>query len=316
MALTLLEDWRSTPDVARGACVALGNFDGVHLGHQAVIQAARREAQSRGADLGVIAFHPHPRRFFAPNTPPFRIQSNAARTRALEALGVNWLFLLGFDRDLSLLSDTDFVARVLCDGLGVSHVATGADFRFGKDRIGDVASLRHWGERNGFTTSVVEPVAGAGGLRCSSSEIRAALTEGDMQRAAALLTRPWAVDGVVFRGDQRGRLLGFPTANLHLGPLIRPRFGVYAVTVVIAGDARLYRGVANVGRRPTVDGQDERVEAHLFDFDGDLYGREIDVRFHHFIRTEQKFDGLDVLKAQIDTDANEARRLLDRMDEL
>jgi riboflavin kinase/FMN adenylyltransferase len=295
----------------RGASIALGNFDGLHVGHQAVIAAARAAGAPLRAPLGAAVFDPHPRRFFQPHAPPFRILSDAVRDRLLEELGVEALYRIPFDRTLSLMDDRTFAHDVLVQAMGVANVAVGSDFRFGKDRAGDAESLTRLGRELGFGVSVVAPVGGADAERVSSSAIRQAIRDGDMAAAARMMTRPWIVDGVVERGDQRGHTIGFPTANVSLGELVRPKLGVYAVTVRIEGEAEERPGVVNIGRRPTFGGDlDERLEAHLFDYDGDLYGRRIEVSVRAFIREERKFAGLDALKAQIAADAEAARAVL------
>lgn len=298
----------SIPKDARGAAIALGNFDGVHAGHQAVIASARAVAEERGAALGVAVFEPHPRRFFQPDAPPFRLQSSVQRARALGALGVNEVFELGFDAALSKTSARDFAARLLHEALGVSHVSVGADFRFGAGRQGDAAALAAFGAELGFTVTPVSPVGHDG--KISSTAIREAIAAGDMPRAAEWLTRPWAVEGAVQRGYARGRAFGFPTANLDLGDYVRPRLGVYAARID-TGDGVLLPGVASVGVNPTVGELPAPVlEAHLFDFSGDLYGRVIEVELIAHLRDEVKFASADQLKAQMTEDVIDARRAL------
>jgi riboflavin kinase/FMN adenylyltransferase len=296
------------PDDARGAAIALGNFDGVHAGHQAVIASARRAAESRGAALGVAVFEPHPRRYFQPAAPPFRLQSPRQRARALAEHGVAEIFEVGFDDALARSSPREFAARVLRDLLGVVHVSIGADFRFGKDRAGDAAALTALGAEFGFSVDAVAPAGGA--QKISSTRIREAIQRGDMAAAARDLTRPWAIEGIVQRGFQRGRTLGFPTANLALGDYIRPRLGVYAVRIDL-GDGVLLPGVASVGLNPTVGAlPDPVLEAHLFDFSGDLYEKSIEVELIAFLRDEAKFDSLGELKRQMTQDVIDARRQL------
>ena len=287
----------------------MGSFDGVHKGHQAVLKRARLAAERGSFPFGAIVFRPHPRRFFRPLADPFRIMSNDARVAALEEFGVDVLFELSFDRDLSMKDDRAFARDVLAEGLGLNSVAVGFDYRFGRDRVGDAAGLERLGQELGFGVSI-QPSVDEEGAKCSSTAIRAAIAEGDMKRAARLLSRPWVVDGVVERGDQRGRKIGFPTANISLGELIRPRFGVYATALRIDGEEVWRPAVANIGQRPTFEGDAELVEVHVFDFDADLYGRHVEVAVHDFIRPERKFDGLDALKAQISQDAAQARALL------
>lgn len=299
------------PEDARGAAIALGNFDGVHLGHQAVIASAREAAERTGAALGAAVFEPHPRRFFKPDLPPFRLQSAKQRARALGDVGVTEVFEIGFDAKLSQSTDREFAERVLHDLLGVSHVSIGADFRFGKGRTGDAASLSKLGGEFGFTVEAVSPVT-SGAEKISSTGIRDAITAGKMEEAARMLGRPWAIEGEVLKGFQRGRDFGFPTANLALGDYVRPRLGVYAVRVDL-GDGMLLPGVASVGVNPTVGALPEPVlEAHLFDFSGDLYGREIEVELAAFLRDEAKFDDVEALKAQMRQDVIGARTALTR----
>jgi len=297
------------PNDARGASIALGNFDGVHAGHQAVIASAREVAKANGARLGVAVFEPHPRRFFKPDTQPFRLQSAKQRARALSELGVEEVFEIGFDAALAGSTDREFAERVLRDLLGISHVSIGADFRFGKGRGGDAASLATLGAELGFTVDAVAPVGGA--EKVSSTAIREAIARGEMAAASGLLTRPWAIEGEVLRGFQRGRTLGFPTANIALGKYVRPRLGVYAVRVDL-GDGVLLPGAASVGVNPTVGEAlpEPILEAHLLDFSGDLYGQTIEVELIAFLRDEAKFESLGELKRQMTQDVIDARRAL------
>jgi riboflavin kinase / FMN adenylyltransferase len=297
------------PAQARGAALALGNFDGVHLGHQAVLASARRAGAAIGAHLAAAVFEPHPRRVFQPDAPPFRLQSPAQRARALHAAGAVHVLEIRFDRALAQFTDSDFAREILAKRLGARHVSVGSDFRFGNKRMGDVASLTSLGASLGFSVDPVGEVAEAG-ARISSTAIRTAIAAGDMAAAAHMLTRPWAIEGVVARGFARGRGLGFPTANVALGDYLRPRLGVYAVRADL-GDGVWRPGVASVGINPTVGALPEPVlEAHLFDFDADLYGRAIEVQLIAFLRAEQKFDGLDALKHQMAQDSEQARALL------
>ncbi len=314
--MRIYTDHTSIPDADRGAIAALGNFDGIHPGHRAVIEATRREAERLERPLAVITFEPHTREFFRPDDPPFRLTSLNAKARILEAMGVEILYVLRFDRAMATLSAEDFAAEILAAGLGVRHVVIGADFRFGRNRKGDRALLEACGEKLGFGTTVVEMIRGpgqAGGRDAfSSTLIRQALRRGDVGRATDLLGRPWSIEGVVVHGDQRGRAIGFPTANLRMDGYLRPALGVYAVRVVIpkGPDAGLYDGVANLGNRPTFGKSDVILEAHLFDYDGDLYDRQIIIYFHGFLRPERKFDGLEALTTQITADCAAARDVL------
>jgi len=292
---------------ARGAAIALGNFDGVHLGHQAVIESARTASAKLDAPLGVAVFEPHPRRVFQPDAPPFRLQTNEQRARALAALGVEQLYHIGFDRALSQLSGEEFARSILAERLGVVHVSVGADFRFGRGRMGDVESLKGLGGALGFSVDAVTPVGD--GAKISSSAVREAIGAGAVDKASALLGRPWAIEGEVQRGFARGRGFGFATANLALGDYVQPRLGVYAVRVRI--DAMTYDGVASVGVNPTVGALPKPLlEAHIFDFDADLYGKTIEVELIAFLRDEAKFQNAEILARQIAEDAAAARALL------
>lgn len=298
--------WRAVPPEARGATLALGNFDGVHLGHRAVLRAAH--AGRPELKLAALTFEPHPREHFRPDDPPFRLTLAPAKAAALRAAGADVVVALAFDAALAALPAEAFVTEVLHGALGARHLACGADFAFGHRRGGDVAFLAAQAERLGIGLTVVPPVADAAGP-ISSSRIRRALQDGYPGRAAEALGRPWEIRGPVSHGDKRGRTIGFPTANVPLGRHLEPARGVYAIEAELA-DGALARGVANIGQRPTVGGTESRVEAHLFDFAGDLYGQEIGVRLLHFLRPERRFAGLAELTAQIAADAAEARRLL------
>ena len=310
--MQILRGYNGIPDTARGAVIALGNFDGVHAGHRHVVGLAGALAEEVGAPLGVALFDPHPRRFFAPGAPAFRLMSARRRNATLEALGVSQLHVIPFDATLSRMTPEEFVADVLDRGLGVRGVVTGADFRFGNGRAGSTGDLERLCAERGIATRFAE-LQGNGADKVSSTRIRKAIHDGDMGAAAELLGAPWSVEGPVGHGARRGRTIGFPTANLTLGDYARPPYGVYAVMVGLDGEAPARPGVANFGKRPTVDGETELLEVHLFDFEGDLYGREMEVAFHDHLRPERKFDGLDALKAQIDADAETARRVLSRL---
>ncbi len=318
--MEIFHSFTDAPVSAQGASVALGNYDGVHRGHRAVISEAGTVARALGAPLGVLVFEPHPRRFFAPHTPPFRLTSLETKARLLAALGVDVLFALTFDETMAAMSPQDFVLDVLIGGLKVSHVVAGEDFRFGRGRAGDMTMLSYMGEAEGFGVTTVAPVfpdadqipgIGPSG-QISSSSIRTALKEAQPQKAARLLGRPWAIEGIVRQGDQRGRTISFPTANIELGDMIQPALGVYAIMVEVfdGPHAGVYEGVANLGRRPTFDKTDVLLEAHIFDFAGDLYGARVSVAFIDFLRSEKKFDGLEALKTQIAIDADSARASL------
>lgn len=297
----------STAD--RSRVIALGNFDGVHAGHAHVVDRAAELARDMKAPLGVALFDPHPRRFFAPDAPPFRLMSADRRDRRLAARGVETVYELPFNADLSQMSPEEFVRDVLVDGLGIAGVVTGLDFHFGKGRAGSAEDLADLGRRYGFETAFAE-LLDNGVDKISSTRIRKCLSDGDVKAAATLLGESWTIDGEVLHGDKRGRTIGFPTANIELGDYTRPSYGVYAVRVGLPGEKPHRPGVANFGKRPTVDGETERLEVNLFDFKGDLYGQTLAVSFEAFIRPEKTFAGLDALKAQIAEDAASARTLL------
>ena len=295
----------------RGASVAIGNFDGVHIGHRAVIDLARAEAARLGAPLGVLTFEPHPRQYFAPDAPPFRLMASATRAHRLEKLGVDMLYELNFNAGLASLAPEAFAHDVIHQGLGLRHVVVGADFCFGKGRQGTADDLRDFGLRMGFGTTIVPLVEGIGG-EVSSTAIRTALGEGRPRDAAAMLGHWHRIDGPVIRGEQRGRTLGYPTANMSIDGLHRPRFGVYAVLVdVLDGPHKgSYHGAASLGLRPMFDGEKPNLETFLFDFSGDLYGANLSVGLVEFLRPEARFDGLDGLIAQMDADCARARAIL------
>lgn len=304
--MKIYDDWRGLPVAVRGASVALGNFDGVHLGHAAVLRAAH--AARPDAPRAVLTFDPHPRSFFRPQDPPFRLTLAAERAAALEALGVDILYQLPFDSALSHLPAEAFIAEVLHEGIGAAHLACGGDFAFGHRRGGDVALLATRAEALGIGLTIVPAVADAEGP-ISTSRIRRLLQDGYPERAASLLGRPYGIRGEVMHGDARGRTIGFPTANIPLGQHLEPARGVYAVTSAI--DGALVKGVANIGLRPTVGGTRSRLEVHFFDFAADLYDQELTIALHHFIREERKFENFAALKTQIEADATVARALLD-----
>jgi riboflavin kinase/FMN adenylyltransferase len=292
----------------RGGVIALGNFDGFHAGHQAVVGRAVRHAQDEGRPAIVATFDPHPVRFFKPDAAPFRLTTLDQRQELFAAAGADAMLVLPFDAALAGTSAEDFITELLLGRYGAKGVVTGADFVFGKGRGGDVVTLADHARRLGFFTEMVSPVD-ADDAVISSSRIREALQAGDCATAAHLLTRPFTVRGIVQHGDKNGRLLGFPTANIDMGNYLRPRYGIYAVTGRLP-DGRMLKGAANLGIRPSFDPPKELLEPHFFDFAEDLYGQEIDVAFHAFIRPEAKYDGMDALMAQIAVDCDEAKALL------
>ncbi|MDE2435517.1 MAG: bifunctional riboflavin kinase/FAD synthetase [Sphingomonadales bacterium] len=296
------------PESLRGGIIALGNFDGFHLGHQAVVGEAIAWARAEGRPAIVATFDPHPVRHFVPDAPPFRLTTLDQRQELFAAAGADAMLVFAFDAELAGTTAESFVRDLLARRLGATGVVTGEDFTFGKGRGGNLAVLRAIGAECGIAARAVGPVLD-GGEPVSSSRIRDALKGGDCATATHLLTRPFAIRGHVQHGDKLGRTIGFPTANLPLDNYLRPRYGIYAVTGTLP-DGRVVHGAANLGVRPHFDPPKELLEPHFFDFSGDLYGQEIEVEFHHFLRSEAKFDSLEALTAQIEADCRQARELL------
>jgi riboflavin kinase/FMN adenylyltransferase len=296
------------PDNLRGGIVALGNFDGFHLGHQAVVGRAIQRGFHERRPVIVATFDPHPVSYFKPNLPPFRLTTLDQREHLFAHAGADAMLVFEFGADLASMDAETFVADVLAKQIGAAGVVTGDDFTFGKGRAGDVPLLGALGAEHGVRAEAVAQVV-LDGERISSGRIREALIAGDTATATHLLTRDYAIKGVVQRGDRRGRELGYPTANLELGDYLRPRYGIYAVRVTL-DDGSERPGVASLGVRPTFEPAQELLEAHLFGFEGDLYGRDIEVALHAFIRDEKKFDDLEALVAEMRSDETEARRLL------
>ncbi|QIG54303.1 bifunctional riboflavin kinase/FAD synthetase [Altererythrobacter sp. BO-6] len=297
------------PAALRGAVIALGNFDGFHKGHQAVAGEAIRWAHKEGRPSIIATFDPHPVRFFRPDVPPFRLTTLEQRQELYLAAGATAMLVFHFDKELASTSAEDFIAEILVKRFGAHGVVTGGDFTFGQGAKGNVELLRTLGGELGLASRVVDAVEDATGV-VSSSRIREALREGDPETATSLLTRPFAIRGIVEHGDKRGRDLGYPTANLSIDKYLRPRYGIYAVTGRILATGQVLNGAASIGVRPQFTPPKELLEPHFFDFSGDLYGQEIEVAFHHFLRPEAKFDSLDALVVQMDKDCEEARRLL------
>ena len=304
-----LDHRETVPESLRGAIIALGNFDGFHLGHQAVAKEAIDWARSDGRPAIIATFDPHPVRFFRPDVPPFRLTTLEQRQELYLAAGATAMLVFHFDGELAGTSAQDFITQVLLDGLGAHGVVSGEDFTFGQGAKGNVALLQGFGAEHGLMSRTVGAVIDHG-RAISSSRVREALREGDPEEAARLLTRPFAVRGVVQHGDKRGREIGYPTANLTLETYLRPKYGIYAVTGRILATGQELKGAANVGMRPQFEPPKELLEPYFFDFAGDLYGQEIEVAFHHFLRGEAKFDTLDELTEQMARDCDEARRLL------
>lgn len=305
--MEIIRDTQFVAEDLKGASVAIGNFDGVHLGHQYILDLAKRD----NLPLGVLTFEPHPREVFAPNAPPFRLMSAAARANRLEKLGIERLYELHFTKALAQLEPEAFVKEILVDGIGVKHVVVGADFCFGKNRTGNLDVLKAFGETYGFD------VTGAA-LRethntpISSTAIRKALSDGAPERAAEMLGHWHRIEGPVLHGEKRGRELGYPTANMSLEGLHLPKLGVYAVQVdILEGpDQGSYGGVASLGIRPMFELEMPNLETHLFDFSGDLYGKALSIALVSYLRPEMKFDGLEALITQMDADSALAREKL------
>jgi len=296
------------PESLRGSVVALGNFDGFHLGHQAVVNRAIALGFHERRPVIVATFDPHPVRFFKPDVPPFRLTSLDQRERLFAHAGADGMLVFGFDKALATTSAEDFVADILAKRLGVAAVVTGTDFTFGRGRAGNAETMSELGKAHGIDAETVAPVI-LDGEPVSSSRIRQALAAGDTGSATHLLTRPFAVEAVVQRGDGRGHDLGFPTANVSLGRYQRPAYGIYAVRVRL-DDGTEHSGAASFGVRPTFEEGEEYLETYIFDWDGDLYGRTIETDLVAFIRPEKKFDSVDALVERMREDEAEARRLL------
>jgi riboflavin kinase/FMN adenylyltransferase len=296
------------PAHLRGAIIALGNFDGFHRGHQAVVAHAVAKARAEGRPAIVATFDPHPVRLFVPDAPPFRLTTLDQRERLFRAAGADAMLVFHFDRALASRSAEEFVA-MLADDFGAAGVVTGEDFTFGKGRAGNIDVLRDLGAKLGLSAQAVAPVLDEHGEVISSSRIRDALMAGDCATATRLLSRPFAIEGEVIHGDKRGRTIGFPTANMELGPYLRPAYGIYAVRLRLP-DGQVKGGAANLGIRPTFDPPKELLETYVFDFAGDLYGRTIEVELVERLRGEEKFEGLDALVAQMDDDVTRARAIL------
>lgn len=304
-----LDHRKAIPEALRGAVIALGNFDGFHRGHQAVAGEAIGWAKAEGRPSIIATFDPHPVRFFRPDVPPFRLTTLEQRQELYLAAGATAMLVFHFDADLAGTSAEDFIQRILIERFGAHGVVTGGDFTFGKGAKGNVELLRTLGGELGLQARVVEAVT-AGEEVVSSSRIRQALRDGDPQLAAQLLTRPFAIRGIVEHGDKRGRTIGYPTANVAIDNYLRPKYGIYAVTGRILATGQVLHGAANIGIRPQFEPPKELLEPFFFDFSGDLYGQEVEVAFHHYLRGEAKFDSLDALIEQMDKDCAEARRLL------
>ena len=304
--MQVIAGYKQIPDSVRGCSLALGNFDGVHAGHRAVLQAARAQAHP----LAVATFEPPPRAFFRPDDPPFRIYTPNRRNQSLQQQGVSCVFELPFNAQMAAMTDEMFARDVLAEGLGAAHVSVGFDFRFGRGRMGDAARLASLGRALGFGVTIVEKIE-ALGAKASSTAIREALIAGEPERVQEILGAYWSVEGRVETGEKRGRTLGFPTANLHLGELINPKHGVYAVAARLMNEQHWRGGVANFGRTPTTGLRDPLLETFLFDFDGDLYGQTLEIALIEYLRPELKFDSVDAMVDQMHIDTKMAREIVE-----
>lgn len=303
----ILRDPGNLPAELAHPVVAIGNFDGVHRGHRAVIGTAIDQARSLGRPALALTFEPHPRAFFRPSEPLFRLTPEPMKLKRLAETGLDGALVMSFDAALAGLDAEEFVAELLVRRLGVSMVVAGYDFHFGKGRGGSPIFLREAGKRHGFPVEIVPPLLDEG-AQISSSVIRSALAQGRVEQAADMLGAPWEIEAEVIHGDKRGRELGYPTANMRLDPAITLAHGIYAVTVEI--DGVRHKGVASFGRRPTFDDGAPRLESFIFDYSGDLYGRVLPVAFHAWLRPELKFDSIEALIAQMDIDSARARAAL------
>ncbi len=314
--MRILSDYRSLDAREKGAAVAIGNFDGIHLGHQSIIELARHHSSARQIPLAVMTFEPHPREFFSPSSPPFRLMNRAARAHRLEQLGVEILYELSFDKSLSRMSSERFVEEILCQGLGLKVAIAGNNFHFGKGRTGSITTLSEQGERQGFEVFVA-PMLEINGQAYSSTAVRKSLSEGRPRDAATLLGHWHRIEGKVVHGDKRGRaMLGYPTANLHLKGLHPPRMGIYTVKIDILSGSHQgqYQGVASLGVKPSFGQNPLNLETFIFDFDGDIYGETLSVALIEFQRPEIQFSDIHLLKKQMDIDSQKAKDILAQLD--
>jgi len=307
--MRIIRHLRDTPSAYHGSVIALGNFDGMHLGHQTVIRTAIDSANQENTMAAVMTFEPHPVTILRPDQPPYCIASFRSKIEQLQHIGIDAVFAIPFTDHFSKLPAETFIHDILFDALHVRHIVVGYDFIFGYKRSGNAELLKTAAEKAGILFTNVPQVTINGDI-CASSNIRRYLKEGNIAAANKMLGIPYHLSGKVIKGEQRGRLIGFPTANLSLHQLMRPALGVYAAQVMIEGDPILHNAVANLGKKPTFNGQNELLEVHLLDHQADLYGKRLTVYFKEYLRAERKFDGLAALTAQIQQDANQARELL------
>jgi riboflavin kinase/FMN adenylyltransferase len=311
--MRIFRHYNDVPDAYKGAVVAVGNFDGVHRGHQALIAEAKRMADERHASLAVLAFEPHPQEFFRPSSESFRLTPFRAKARLIAEAGADILYALAFDAEMAAKTAQEFVQDVLVDGLAIGAIVVGADFQFGKGRAGNTTLLSYMGEMEGFGVTLFDPVLAHGAEKISSTEIRDALKAGRPDEAARLLGHFWSIEARVEHGDKRGRTIGFPTANMRLDDCLKPAFGIYAVRAKILEDdtvVAVHDGVANFGIRPMYETKVPLLETFLFDFTGDLYGKHLAVELIAYLRPEAKLDSLEALKTQIAKDSDDAKKVL------
>ena len=306
MGMNIYQSLENVPESAKSAVIAIGNFDGVHRGHQALLRAARDIASEKALPLAVLTFEPHPKRLFRPDDPPNRITPPSVKHWRLEEFGVETLFSLPFDWDFASQSADDFIQNVLKDGIGAAHVVVGADFCFGQLRKGSPKDI----EKSGISTTAIEKVAGDDAQIFSSSNVRQALRSGDLEAANEILGWAWEMRGEIVKGDQRGRELGYPTANVHLGETVHPAYGVYASLVQIEGEVEWRPAATNIGIRPMFEIPTAQVESYIFDFDQDIYGKILRTRPVKRLRSEAKFNSLDDLISQMAKDCQQAREIL------
>jgi len=308
--MRIYRHYETLPAEARGAAIAIGNFDGVHKGHCQVILEAGAIAKNLGIPWAVLTFEPHPRTVFQPGAEPFRLTPFRSKARALGALGVDFMIVQKFNSEFSQNPAEDFVKSILVDGFGAKHLISGYDFVFGHNRQGNSKLLVSMGKQLGFDFTAINAVESAEGFVYSSTRVRQQLENGDVRGAADILGRTFAIEGRVAHGAKLGRSIGFPTANVHLGPLMRPKRGVYAVRATLEGENQIIEGISSIGHRPTVNGIGDLLEVFLFDFDADIYGRRISVELIEFIREEAKYDSIEEMRKEIVRDVEKATTIL------
>lgn len=304
--MQVFKDIKKIPESARDCVIAIGNFDGVHKGHQKLLAKAQELAKDKGCGVGVLTFEPHPRRLFRPDDPPFRITCSDIRMERFEASGVNFVCELKFDWDFASQSAEKFIEDILVNGLGVAHIVVGYDFQFGQLRKGNPDTIR----AAGIDVTVLDKVCDDGDSAFSSSRVRQALRRGELEQANQILGWDWEIRGAVVKGDQRGRELGFPTANMGMGDITHPSYGVYAVMARVQGEDEWYKAAANIGIRPMFEVPTAQVETYIFDFNREIYGKTLCVRPVQKLRGEAKFNSLDELIVQMNKDCDQAREIL------